>query len=78
MRTVNVNLQKVDAEGNEYGDVATPEVVANGWMINKPIRLRLPDGSTVISNEVLITPKGLEHLRREMPIDLRGSFGGIQ
>ena len=72
---IDVDDSGRDAEGQDYGWAATPEVVAEGLMVNKPVTLRFPGGMLIESVQALVTPKGLERLRREFPVGMRDPSG---
>ncbi|MBX3492153.1 MAG: hypothetical protein KF899_04280 [Parvibaculum sp.] len=65
MKTINVNQEGLDAEGNSYDHVASRRMVDAGYMINEAVVLSLPDGRKIDGTRVLITPAGLEFLKAE-------------
>ena len=74
-KVIDVNEDGECPDGLDYTDFATPEVIAAGLMINVPVVLRYPDGRMKHANEARITPKGLDELRRTMPLEMRGTDG---
>lgn len=72
---IDVDEDGIGFEGEEIGLVASPEAVAAGWMINKPVVLNFPDGSKAFSTQPVITPAGMEKFSREYPLQFRGSEG---
>jgi hypothetical protein len=66
MKTVDVNEKGIDANGNDYSDVAAPEAIRAGLVVNEPICLRYPDGTLVTSSEVRITANGMDAMRRAL------------
>lgn len=77
---MNFDVIDVDEDGNgfdgeEIGLVASPEAVAAGWMINKPVVLNFPDGSKAFSTQPVITPAGMEKFSREFPVEMREPSG---
>lgn len=72
---VKVDWDGKDATGGDYTVVATPEAVALGYMHNIPTLIQYPDGRVQTGNQVMVTPKGLEFLKREVPVDIRDPQG---
>lgn len=70
-----MNSEGVSADGETYDNVAAPEIVASGYMINQPVVIRYPNGQAFNANKVLITPAGMKWLERELPIDMRDHQG---
>lgn len=48
-----------------FGDRATPEAIASGYVVEVPRTVYTPDGP-IIRYEVRITPKGMDFLRDEL------------
>lgn len=69
-KIINVDASGRDADGNDYGLVASREAVRDGLAENRIVRLRYPDGRTVSANEVRVTAKGLVKLAEllEQPV----------
>lgn len=67
MEIIDVNKRGRDAAGETYDQIAAPHVVAMGWMVNEPVRLRYPNGKFRDGNRVLVTPKGLAELAKTFP-----------
>lgn len=67
---IEVNEHGEDAKGNSYGDIATEDAVLDGFVINRPVRLKFPNGSIVVTNEVRITAKGMEKAAEMHKLDL--------
>lgn len=71
LQVVVVNKKYRDAAGNRFDHHAAPDAVAKGWFVNRPVLLRKPNGKLVHGNEVLVTPKGMEMLKRTVPDEIR-------
>jgi hypothetical protein len=65
---IEVDQDGVDAEGNDYHLYAYDDKVAAGLMKNEPVLVRYPDGRVAEGNRAMVTRKGLELLKREMPM----------
>jgi len=76
MDTINVDAQGVGIlDGEDHHLRAARKAVRAGLLVNEDVLLRYPDGTVGKGTRVLVTPKGLEHLKREMPIGSRGREG---
>jgi hypothetical protein len=72
---IAVDALGVGAGGETFSDVAAPDMVRAGYMINQAVVLRFPDGMLAEGNRVLVTPDGIDFLRREMPLDMQKAIG---
>ena len=70
-----VDENGVGINGEDFTNVATDEMVDQGFMVNRPVLLQYPDGSMVESTQVFVTQSGLEFLRRQVPLELRETSG---
>ncbi|GHA13143.1 hypothetical protein GCM10007989_04650 [Devosia pacifica] len=76
METIVVTFDGVGlTDGENYHHRAGRKAVRAGFMINQDVVLQYPDGSMGRGTRILVTPKGLERLKRSMPLSLRGSEG---
>lgn len=75
MQIIDVDLNGVSADGEDFSDVAAPEAVEAGYMVNTPVRLRYPDGSVREATRAEVTQRGLDQLMRDLPIAARDPQG---
>jgi hypothetical protein len=68
---IHVDSEGRDKNGNVYDHAAMPEMVRDGYMINRPVLVKYPDGRVMTGTEVLFTQRGMEKLKREYPIEAR-------
>lgn len=66
---IDVNWEGVSKEGETYDLLASDEAVAAGYMFNKPVRLRFPDGVICDVEYGVFTEKGMDWLKRNLPHD---------
>ncbi|WP_116654888.1 hypothetical protein [Pelagibacterium sediminicola] len=69
LRMIHVDAKGIAPDGETFTNVAAPEMVAAGYMLNEPVLLRFPDGLIVRSTQVRITPAGMDYLQRRMTAD---------
>lgn len=72
---IDVDANGVDKAGNDYHLHAYKDKVSAGLMVNWPVLIRYPDGRIAEGNKVMITQKGLDMLRREIPVGDREPEG---
>lgn len=72
---VKVSAAGIDADGNDVTLHAAADQVRLGHMVNVPVLAQYPNGEIRSGNVVMITPKGLEFLKREVPVDMRKPGG---
>lgn len=75
IQVVKVDWSSKDATGEDYSVYAASEAVARGFMINVPTLIQYPDGKIKTGNQVRVTTAGIQHLKREMPVEMRASEG---
>ena len=68
---IDVDEDFHDAEGNDYKLYASPEPVAEGYMMNTPCTVRTPDGVLHKGNVLTVTPAGMKWLDKVLPDHLR-------
>ncbi|WCK26659.1 hypothetical protein [Agrobacterium pusense] len=78
MEIIDVNKRGVSADGQTFDEFASPYPVQMGYMINVAVKLRFPNGKLRDGNKVMITPKGVEFFKREVPLSIRDTKGGAQ
>lgn len=78
LNVVQVGYDGKDSAGEDYHLRAGDEPLAKGYMVNIPTLIQYPDGKVAEGNQVKITPKGMEWLQRNVPIDIREPQGGAQ
>jgi hypothetical protein len=72
---IDVDTRGVALNGETFDDIATKRIVAKGYMTNETVLLRFPDGKVKKGNRIRVTPRGLEALRRELPVADRPAEG---
>jgi hypothetical protein len=71
MLVIAVNKKYRSAAGDLFDHHAAPDMVAKGYFVNRAVLLRKPNGKLVHGNQVLVTPKGMAMLQREVPLNVR-------
>ena len=64
---IAVNMQGIDADGNDFEFAAEPWAVQAGLMVNVPVTLIYPGGEEVSTLQAKITPKGMVKLAEILP-----------
>lgn len=72
---VKVDARGIAANGDDVHLHANAEQVRLGHMINVPVLAQYPNGEIRDGNLIRITPKGMEFLKRALPIEMRGTEG---
>lgn len=62
---IDVDANGRAADGSDFSDVAAPDAVKAGFVINKPVTLRFPDGTLKRTTQARITPKGMKVLAQK-------------
>lgn len=78
MEIIDVNRKGQSPDGETYDQIASPFPVEMGYMVNVAVKLRFPNGKLRDGNKVMITPKGMEFFKREVPLSIRDTKGGAQ
>lgn len=66
IEVVDVNVEGLDAEGEQYDLTAHHWAVSQGLMVNTPVLIRYPNGELRQGNRVQITQLGLSRIAAEM------------
>lgn len=75
LAVVKVDWEGKGTMGEDYNFVAAPEATALGYMLNIPTLIQYPDGKIKTGNRIKITPKGMEMLKRDVPLEIRDTEG---
>ncbi len=75
LKIVKVDWNGVGANGEDFHSIAAPEPVALGYMVNVPTLIEYPNGKLAEGNQVMITPRGMEYFKREVPLEIRDTEG---
>lgn len=68
-RVILVDENGIDADGIDYRERPRRKAVRAGFVVASPVILQYPDGRQVHGQEVRITPKGIEQIRRSLEMD---------
>lgn len=72
---IKVDRNGLGPDGDSYDHLANPDLVRAGYMVNRPVLIQYPDGRLKEGNEIRLTAKGIEHLRRNLPVEDRAPAG---
>lgn len=61
---IDVDANGVDADGLDYAYRASKQAVADGFVTERAVRLRYPDGTIKNAFEVMLTPLGVATMGR--------------
>jgi hypothetical protein len=63
---IKVDAEGICAAGEFYDHAAQHEMVAAGYMVNRPVLLQYPDGRMVEGTQVRVTDTGMAFLAKKM------------